>query len=60
MRQIPMPENAQPEASGFADWRADPAEMLQAVDQQLAAFGLEVVLIDTGSDYLWRVEKRRA
>ena len=34
--------------------------MLQAVDQQLAAFGLEVVLIDTGSDYLWRVEKRRA
>jgi hypothetical protein len=50
-----MPEeDAEPEASGFADWRADPADMLQVVDQQLAVFGLEVVLISTGSDYLWR------
>lgn len=41
-----------------ADHRAPPHQVLENINDQLAAFGLEVVLIDSGSDeYVWRVAK---
>lgn len=43
----------------FEDWKARPDEVLEAVDKQLKAFGLEVVMHDDGSDsYVWRIVPR--
>jgi len=40
---------------------AAPDELFPIIDGQLAAFGLEVVQFDDGSDDLmWRIEKRRS
>lgn len=49
------------EIDGIAavDHRGSPDEVLNLVDGQLAAFGLEIVLYNTGDDtYAWRIEKR--
>jgi hypothetical protein len=42
-----------------ADWEESPSEVLEAVDEQLNAFGLEIVVYDTeGDDYAWEIKKR--
>lgn len=39
------------------DWRESVSEVLKEVDRQLAPFGLEVCLHDTGDDnYVWHIE----
>jgi len=44
----------------FADWKASPAEVLKSVDEQLKAHGLQVMLLEDGSDtYAWRIELRQ-
>ncbi|BAU93335.1 granule-bound starch synthase [Methylorubrum populi] len=42
------------------DWKAAPHVVLEAVDRLLAEEGLEIVMLDTGSDqYEFIVEARR-
>ena len=42
-----------------ADWKVYADDVLQKVDEQLAAFGLEVFQYETGSDYYeWHIERR--
>lgn len=42
------------------DWRDSPEEVLQAVNEQLEALGLEVVMYETRSDqFAWKIEPRR-
>jgi hypothetical protein len=42
-----------------ADWKVYADEVLQKVDEQLAAFGLEVFQYETGGDYYeWHIERR--
>ena len=42
-----------------ADWNVYADEVLQKIDEQLAAFGLEVIQYETGSDYYeWHIERR--
>jgi hypothetical protein len=42
------------------DWKESPGDVLEVVDDQLAEYGLEVIIIDLGGDtYVWRIEKRR-
>lgn len=42
------------------DWKAAPHEVLEAVDRLLAEEGLEIVMLDTGSDqYEFVVEARQ-
>lgn len=46
--------------SSVLDWRESPASVLETIDAQLAEHGLEIVMIDTGSDeYEWLIEKRQ-
>jgi hypothetical protein len=43
----------------MVDWKESPEDVLFVVDEQLAEFGLEVVLVDLGSDmYVWRIERK--
>jgi len=43
----------------IARWKTLAGETLEIVDEQLAAFGLEIVWYDSGSDdHIWRIEKR--
>lgn len=45
--------------AAIVDYKESPHSVLELVDKQLKAFGLEVVMIDTGSDeYEWRIERR--
>ncbi len=59
----PEPEDGEdeaegPEGSASVDWRDSPDEVLREVDAQLAAFGLNVVMFDTGGDeYVWCIRK---
>ncbi len=47
------------ETLGFLDWKDGPPTVLEQVDTLLEAFGLEVVVFETGADdYLFRIEKR--
>lgn len=49
------------DGTGYADWKDSPATVLDIIDELLAAHGLEVVMIDTGSDdYLFKIEPRVA
>jgi len=42
-----------------ADWKVYADDVLQKVDEQLAAFGLEVFQYETGGDYYeWHIERR--
>ena len=42
-----------------ADWKVYADDVLQKVDEQLAAFGLEVIQYETGGDYYeWHIERR--
>jgi hypothetical protein len=42
-----------------ADWKVYADDVLQKVDEQLAAFGLEVFQYETGSNYYeWHIERR--
>ena len=44
----------------ICDWKESVGEVLKLVDEQLAAFGLEVILHDTGDDsYVWHIEKNK-
>lgn len=46
------------EADGvqMADWKESPRDVLDCVDGQLAAYGLEIVMIACGDDaYHWRI-----
>ena len=46
---------------GVVDWKAPAGDVLELIDDQLAAFGLEVVEVDTGADdFMWKIEKRVA
>lgn len=46
--------------SRFLDWKDHPDMTLEAVDDLLVAFGLEVVQYDTGQDaYRFKIEKRQ-
>jgi hypothetical protein len=70
MRTIEMPEfdtdeectqwlNEQGELGArSADWKEITDYALEVFDEQLIAFGLEVVMIETGGDYMWKIEKR--
>lgn len=56
-----MDANAAADSPEFAsaDWRESVAGALGIIDEQLAAFGLEIVQVDTGADdYMWKIEKR--
>jgi hypothetical protein len=47
------------EAVGSVDWKEHADTILEIVDDQLAAFGLEIVQYETHGDYfMWRIEKR--
>jgi hypothetical protein len=47
------------EAVGSVDWKEHADTILEIVDDQLAAFGLEIVQYETDGDYyMWRIEKR--
>ena len=47
--------------AGGVDWQAYADEILEIVDEQLAAFDLEVVEYDTcGDDFMWRIDRRAA
>src|SRR5947199_1673332 len=49
------------ESVGDVDWKAYADTILEIVDEQLAAFNLEVVEYETGGDsFVWRIEKRAA
>jgi hypothetical protein len=52
-------EEDEDEAVGSVDWKEHANTILEIVDDQLAAFGLEIVQYDTDGDYyMWRIEKR--
>ena len=52
-------EEDKDEAVGSVDWKEHADTILEIVDDQLAAFGLEIVQYDTHGDYyMWRIEKR--
>lgn len=59
MRTIPDDADKDGEyatSTAFADWKDAPGVVLDAVDDLLEAHGLEIVLLDTGSDtYAFRV-----
>jgi hypothetical protein len=43
------------------DYKASPDDVLSLVDDQLAAFGLEIEMFDTGGDeYAWRIIRKEA
>jgi hypothetical protein len=47
------------EAVGSVDWNEHADTILEIVDDQLAAFGLEIVQYEThGDHFMWRIEKR--
>jgi hypothetical protein len=51
-------EEDEDEAVGSVDWKEHADTILEIVDDQLAAFGLEIVQYDTHGDYyMWRIEK---
>lgn len=61
MRTIPEPADLPEDdrTSRIADWKEGPADVLESVDDLLKPHGLEIVLLDTRSDYYrFRVEKR--
>lgn len=66
MRTIELPEDQMPhdgedKTVQFLDWKDGPNTVLEAVDELLAAHGLEIVKIEThADDYLFRIEKREA
>lgn len=44
---------------GYNDWKDSPSDVLDRVDELLRPYGLEVVMLDTGSDdYQYRIAKR--
>ena len=52
-------EEYEDEAVGSVDWKEHADTILEIVDDQLAAFGLEIVQYETDGDYyMWRIEKR--
>jgi hypothetical protein len=43
----------------YVDWKESAGSALETIDEQLAAFGLEIVQVDTGDDgYMWKIDKR--
>jgi hypothetical protein len=62
MRAVEVQESDyEDDVVGVAHWRGAPETIFEVIDDQLAVFGLEVVLIDEGgSDYMWRIERRAA
>lgn len=62
IKTLPMSEiDDSPAGTTMADWKADPAEILDAVGIQLDQFGLEVVVYENGDDtYTWGIRKKRA
>jgi hypothetical protein len=60
MRVVEVNENDyEDEAVAGAHWRGPRKDIFEAIDDQLEPFGLEIVMIDSGSsDYMWRVERR--
>ena len=47
-----------PPAAQMADYQAPPEAVLELVDSQLAAFGLEVVMYEApGDNIIWRIER---
>ena len=49
------------ESVGVAHWRGAANTIFETIDDQLEPFGLEIVMIDSGSsDYMWRIERRSA
>ena len=47
------------EAVGVAHWRGAADTIFETIDDQLEQFGLEIVMIDSGSsDYMWRIDRR--
>jgi hypothetical protein len=62
MRTIPMNEaekaNELKDDQKYVDWRADPIEMLEAMDAELQKHGLEIVQRETKGDYyIFSIEK---
>lgn len=52
-------ESGSDETVRMLDWKDGPGATLEAVDELLAAFGLEIVTFDTGADdYLFKIEKK--
>jgi len=57
--QMEAEDNAVEPEFAFADWKESVSTVLETLDEQLAAFGLEIVQVDTGADdYMWKIEKR--
>lgn len=51
-------EDEDPAVRG-CDWKSHADFILDEIDEQLAPFGLEVVLYETGGDnYVWRIDTR--
>ncbi len=42
----------------WCEWKDDPEEVLQAIDAQLEAFGLEVIWLNDHDIPFWKIEKR--
>jgi hypothetical protein len=58
MRSRPY-DPAQDDMTVGVDWKDPPHEVLEAVDNELAEHGLEVVMLEGGDDqYRFRVERR--
>lgn len=59
MRTEACPDNL--EADGRiqqVDYKTSPHDVLEAIDDQLALYDLEVVMLDTGDDsYAWKIAK---
>ena len=69
MRTIPWPETDEEALNLLRDepnlrtasWKQCSEEALQAIDNQLEAFGLEIVQFDyPGDQYVWKIETRAA
>ena len=47
------------ETVGIAHWRGAADTIFETIDEQLEPFGLEIIIIDSGSsEYMWRIERR--
>jgi hypothetical protein len=59
MRVVPVHENDyEDDAVQTAHWRGPREDIFEAIDDQLEAFGLEIVMIDSGgSDFMWRIQR---
>jgi hypothetical protein len=63
MRTVLAPENFKdiPRDVMFADWKADPDDVIKVVDQQLRAFDLEVVQYEDGGGdtVMWAIRRTK-